>query len=261
MRLFKIIMPLAILLICGCTSDVERINKEIDTEFDSQLSNDLHTVVATMRFKLYANPENFWYSGETTTKDIIEDEFKEGYRKLGNLDDLISQIQTNNSGIKASIDTLHNSIIKALKDIKKAQKALEQANSIFGFGLFGGASTLYDFANLLGSNSKNEDETNQMPKEVGNAFANLKDAVHEANNDFLNNTYKFELNMIRTREFTDEQMAEIRTHLKQTISAKVKLYFIGTDTLARNESTLKLMNSYDTYFSIETNSTLRERNE
>jgi len=97
MRIFRKIMPLALLFIFGCTSDVEKINKEIDTQFDTQLSIALKPVVATMSFYSYANPENYWYPEGTTTKEILNDEFKTGYKNLGKLDHVISQIQTDNS--------------------------------------------------------------------------------------------------------------------------------------------------------------------
>jgi outer membrane murein-binding lipoprotein Lpp len=258
MRIFKLIMPLAILLICGCTSDVERISKEIDTKFDNQLSSDLRSVVSTMNFYLYAVPENYWYPEGTTNKEIIEDEFKQGYQNLGKLDDVISQIQTNNSDIQISVDTLHNRIIKARTDIKKARKALEQANSIFGFGLFGGASTLYDFANLLGSNTQDVDEGDQMPKEVKEEFTALVETIFITIHEFLNKTHEFETNVIGSKKITDKEMIAVRSYLQKTIKDRVKLYSADPDTIARNEYTFRLINSYDELFPLVTITSLGE---
>lgn len=241
-------MPLALLFIFGCTSDVEKINKEIDTQFDTQLSIALKPVVATMSFYSYANPENYWYPEVTTTKEILNDEFKTGYKNLGKLDHVISQIQTDNSKLISSIDTLHIKIEKAQKDIRKAQKALEQVNSIFGFGLIGGINTMYDFGGLLSSNNEDEVETMQMPKEVKEAFENLNEIIFQSGREFFNKTYEFEINLIGTRKITDAQILEVRSYLKQTINTKVKQYYTDRDTTARNEATKRLIDSYDKLF-------------
>jgi len=248
MRIFRIIMPLAFLFIYGCTSDVEKINKEIDTQFDTQLSITLKPVVATMSFYYYANPENYWYPDGTTTKEILNDEFKTGYKNLSKLDNVISQIQTDNSKLISSIDTLHFRIEKAQKGIRKAQKSLEQVNSIFGFGLIGGINTMYDFGGLLSSNNEDEVETMQMPKEVKEAFENLTEIIFQSGREFFNKTYEFEINLIGTKKITDAQILEVRSYLKQTINTKVKQYYTDKDTTARNEATKKLVESYDKLF-------------
>ena len=241
-------MPLAFLLICGCTSDVEKISKEIETQFDAQLSITLKPVVATMSFYLYANPENYWYPDGTTTKEILNNEFKTGYKNLAKLDGVIGQIQTDNSKLISSIDTLHLKIGKAQKDIRKAQKSLEQVNSIFGFGLIGGMNTLYDFGGLLSSNKEDEVETMQMPKDVKEAFENLKEVIFQSSREFFNKTYEFEINMIGTKKITDAQVLEVRSYLKQAINTKVKQYYTDNDTTARNEATKRLVDSYDNLF-------------
>src|SRR5690349_1081118 len=94
-----IVGTLTILTTFGCKSDVEIINTEIDKNFDVQLTNDLRPVVSTMQFYLYSVPENYWYPDGTTSKEIIEDELKLGYKNLGKLDNLISSIHTNNEEI------------------------------------------------------------------------------------------------------------------------------------------------------------------
>lgn len=261
MRLIKIIMPLVILLNCACTSNVKRISKEIDIKFDNQLSIDLRSVVSSMKFYLYAIPENYWYIDGTTNKEIIEDEFKQGYQNLGKLDDVISQIKTNNSDISISVDTLHNRIIKARKDIKKARKSLEQVNSIFAFGLFGGANTLYDFANLLGSNTQDEDKGDQMPKEVKEAFTDLVEAIFVSIHEFLYKTHEFETNVIGPTKITDEEMIAVRSYLQKTIKKRVKLYSADSDTIARNEYTFRLINSYDELFPFVTKTISGEEKE
>lgn len=241
-------MPLTFLFIYGCTSDVEKINKEIDTQFDTELSITLKPVVATMSFYYYANPENYWYPDGTTTKEILNDEFKTGYRNLSKLDNDISQIQTDNYKLISSIDTLHFRIEKAKKDIRKAQKSLEQVNSIFGFGLIGGMNTIYDLGGLLSTNNEDEVETMKMPKEVKEAFENLNENIFQLGREFFNKTYEFEINLIGTKKITDAQILEVRSHLKQTINTKVKQYYTDRDTTARNEATKKLVDSYDKLF-------------
>lgn len=239
------------MIICSCTSDVEKISKEIDAQFDTELSITLKPVVATMSFYLYANPENYWYPDGTTNKEILNDEFKKGYKNLDKLDGVISQIQTDNSKLIGSIDNLHLKIEKAQKDIRKAQKSLEQVNSIFGFGLIGGMNTMYDFVGLMSSSNKDEVETMQMPKEVKEAFENLKEIIFQSSREFFNKTYEFEINMIGTKKITDVQILEVRSYLKQTINKKVKQYYTENDTTARNEASKRLVNSYDRVFPSE----------
>jgi len=248
MKNIRIIVSLAFLFIYGCTSDVERINKEIDKQFDNQLSVTLKPVVATMSFYYYANPENYWYPDGTTTKEILNDEFKTGYKNLSKLDNVIGEIQTDNSKLISAIDTLHFKILKAQKDIRKAQKTLEQVNSIFGFGLFGGMNTLYDFGALSNSNNEDEVETMQIPKEVKDAFENLNEVIFQSGREFFKKTYEFEINLIGTKEITDAQILEVRSYLKQAINTKVKQYYTDNDTVARNEAIKNLVESYDKLF-------------
>jgi len=241
-----ILMILSLIIVTGCKSDVENIQEEIDKNIETKLSESLKPVVSTMSFYLYAVPENYWYPDGTTAKEMIEDGLKLGYRKLGQLDEDISSIQTNNSEITEAIDTLHNRIKKSRMRLRDAQKAMEKVNSIFGFGLYGGMSTLYDFLSLFGGNENSNDEDNPvMPKDVLEAFDNLKDAIRKANFDFLTQAHDFETKAISTRHLSIEQQTTIRFYLKQKIRSSINLYYTGSDTTVRNEATERLLNNYD----------------
>ncbi len=249
MKFLKSIIPFAILFIFGCTNEVKEISKEIDTNFDSELSTDLKSVVATMSFYKYAVPENYWYDEGTTARDILNDEFKFGYKRLSDLNKAVSQIETSNKQILASIDTLHNRITNEQRKIRKTQKALEQVNSMFGLGSIGGINALYDFASLTSNNKTDDVDRTRMPKEIQEALENLRETIQSSNSEFLFKTHQFEIKMIGSVKITDEQMTSIRLHLKKTIKEKVRQFYVGSDTTFINNSTLNLLNSYDELYS------------
>jgi len=249
MNFLKLTMLFAILFILSCTNEVKEISKEIDTNFDSELSTDLKSVVATMSFYKYAVPENYWYDEGTTARDILNDEFKFGYKRLSDLNVAVSQIETSNKQIIASIDTLRNRIKNEQRIIRKNQKAIEQVNSMFGLGSVGGINALYDFASLTSNNKVDDVDRTRMPNEIQEALENLRETIKSSNSEFLVKTHQFEIKMIGSAKITDEQMISIRLHLKKTIKEKVRHFYVGSDTTFINNSTLNLLNSYDELFS------------
>ena len=82
-------------------------------------------------------------------------------------------------------------------------------------------NTLYDFENLLSSDSQNQDEGNQMPSEVNEAFVALQEEIFVAIQEFLNKTYDFELNVIGSKKITVEQTIAVSSYLKKTIKEKL----------------------------------------
>jgi hypothetical protein len=251
MKTKKLIIPFVVLFICGCTNNVKKISKEIDTNFDSELSTDLKSVVATMSFYKYAVPDNYWYDEGATARDILNDEFKFGYKRLSDLDDEVSQINTSNKQIIASIDTLRNKIKNEQLKIRKYQKSLEQVNSMFGLGSIGGMNALYDLASMTSNNKPADEERTKMPKEIRQAFENLRETIQSSNSEFLAKTHQFEIKMIGSAKITDEQMVSIRLHLKTTIKEKVRQFYIGSDTTFINNTALNMLNSYDELFPVK----------
>lgn len=233
------------LTILGCQNKVEIIKTEIDKNFEVELISDIRPVAKTMEFYLYSVPTNYWYPDGTTTREIIDDELKHGYKNLGKLDNLINSIQTDNEEITAAVDTLHNRIIVARKEIRKTQKAMEQVNSIFGFGLYGGMTTLYDFGTMLGGSSNEDEDEPQMPEGVLKAFENLKEVIQTTNYQLLMSIHNFEEKSIGNREISSKELLEIRTYIKQKMKNNINLYYTGTDTLDRNEATQRILDAYD----------------
>ncbi|MCZ2394607.1 MAG: hypothetical protein LC105_12170 [Chitinophagales bacterium] len=229
----------------GCQNKVEVIKTEIDKNFEVELMSEIRPVAKTMEFYLYSVPTNYWYPDGTTTREIIDDELKHGYKNLGKLDNLINSIQTDNDEITDAVDTLHNRIIVARKEIRKAQKAMEQVNSIFGLGLYGGMTSLYDFGIMLGGNSNDDDDEAKMPEKVLEAFENLKDVIQSANYQLLTSIHNFEEKSIEGREISSKELLEIRTYIKQKLKDNINLYYTGTDTLDRNEATQRIIDWYD----------------
>ena len=84
-----------------------------------------------------------------------------------------------------------------------------------------------------------------MPKEVKEAFDNLKDAISNSNLDFLSRVHDFEINVIGTRQISNEQKMTIRFYLKQKIKNNINQYYTRSDTTDRNTATERLLNDYD----------------
>lgn len=246
-----LVISLVALILWGCKSDVEIIKTEIDKNFEIDLTSELRPIASTMEFYLYSVPENYWYPEGTTPKEVIEDELKLGYKRLGKLDNLINSIHTEDNDIATAVDTLHNRIVAARKNIRKAQKAMEQVNSIFGFGLYGGMSTLYDFGTMLGNSNSKDDDEMKIPKEVLQGFEDLKEAIRMSNIRFLTSVHEFEENSIAGRKLSADELSSIRFYIKQKIKDNVKLYYTGSDTTDRNEATQRLLDGYDTFTSLK----------
>lgn len=243
----RIVFLLVLTSFYACKSDVETIQVEIDNTYETEITASLKPVVATMYFYLYAVQENYWYPEGTTGKEMMSDGLKIGYSRLGKLDNVISGIETDDLLINSAIDSLHNSIKIARKNLRNAQKAMEQINSVFGFGLYGGMNTLYDLSSMFGEQKESDSEDNGMPKEVKLSFENLREAIANSNFIFLNQLHDFEQKVIGSRNLSKEKKNVIRNYLKQKVKNSIDLYYEGSDTTDRNKATERLFVAYDNY--------------
>lgn len=238
------------LLLAGCTNAVENVKKQMHTRFELDMTKSLEPIVSTMLFYNYAVPENYWYSENTSYREVIDDEFRQGMRGLEKLDNVIGGINTSNSELTERIENLHDKIKEGEKALKDARQSLRQANSVFGFGMYGGVNTLLDFAELLGGSNGKEEEPVQMPKDVKVAFNGLVRVIENCDYKFFNDLHAFELKAIGNNKLNDEQLLDIRKELKVIVVEQIKQHYTDADTIARNRITKTLLSSYDEAFPV-----------
>ena len=239
-------LSLVVILLFGCTSQVDSITKKISEGFETTLQDSLKTVSATISYYSYAVPTNYWYSEETTTKELIKDEFQYGDKKLQKLDADISEIVTNNDNINEAIQKLKLAIKQDRKQINKSREALQKVN--FLFGLFGGAEGLVDFAALFGS--KTDEDKIELPKNVKKAFLELNNQIEIAQYGLLQKANEIELYCIGSEKLTPEQRKDIRAFVIETLSNKIKQSYHGEDKETIKKISSNLVEQYDNLYTL-----------
>src|ERR1019366_8908135 len=131
-RIGNLIFVFASLLVTGCSNPVDKSNEIFEEQVDTALSRDLYFLNSTMEFLYYANASNYWYPEEYTSKDIVNDGYKQGYRGLTKLNERVNSINIDEPEVIEGINGLKNQIQIAQKEIKKMLSGLETTNFLFG---------------------------------------------------------------------------------------------------------------------------------
>lgn len=171
------LLSICIVVFCSsCKNNVERSKEYIDKHFDEEMMDTVNFIASSMTFYLYAVESNYWYQEGTSWQKIVDDKFEYGIELLDVLKSRATDIQTQNDTIKDAVHILTVFIKDVKSKLLKEQKNIEVIdNSFFGLGLFGGASSLAEFASALGFKDKNH--TDQLPKEIHGSFEYLSDLL------------------------------------------------------------------------------------
>lgn len=237
------VLPLFLLLV-NCRDRVEVAVENIDNHFESHLLEDIRSVAPTMQFYLYSVPENYWYPKGTSVRDVIDDEFRHGYRRLEVLDTRAADIATSSLKIQIAVDTLRHRIDIFQREIRETQRALDQMNSIFGFGLYGGMGGLLDLGGLIGGGTSREVEEMAMPLEIGDALSNLFNIIDNDYSAFVVKLFDFECAMVDCAKATSEQRHEIRNYIITKVRGYFNIYFTGTDEEVRDKVFQRIIDRY-----------------
>jgi peptidoglycan hydrolase CwlO-like protein len=244
-----LLLSMSVLIILGsCTTSIEKADKIIREQADSVLTKDIVYFSSTANFLYYADISNYWYPGEYTFKDILADKFKIGYKGLTRLDQSINSIQSDDPEIKSAIDELANQIQLAQKDIQGAQRAIENANGLFGMMSAGGLSGILDFANLFNSEEeqeKNDKNGREAPKNVKKAFDNLVELLFKNYKNISANINKFENKVFDLTSPSIDEKRKIRYNLKLFIRNKIDQQYNLDDTVSRNAMITILFDYYE----------------
>jgi|GEM_PF-4407863 len=240
-------------LYSSCSSPIEKADNYFQENYDKKFNDEFKVLAETSVYFYYSNPINYWYPEEYTAKDILYDEFKQGYRKIKMLEDRTINLPNHPEDLYSAKIQLLEAIEKAKKEIKEKQRAIEDANSLYGLATFGGVEGLYALSSMFSTaeeREKAEKKDRQMPENVSIAFENLLQII--INQYALTSKKMAELESEALAEITtnEEQIKTIRANYKRFIRNKFYNNFKEEDTIARNEMVEQLFGLFTSQYPV-----------
>lgn len=234
---FLIATSILTLSLNSCKKSVDKIKANIEINADSVFLKDLKFISTTAPFLCYGTSENYWYSKETSTREILDDKFRKGYNLLGNLDDLVSIIEPCDelTEIINKKKILHKNIQIYQQKIRKTQYSMNTMDLALG----GDLGSFFDFAGLWDTESSFEDSM-PMPDIISKPLNELKnEIIVNYKNQFDEKVINFEQSAIKQSGSPTLKSNEIKDiHQFTIIKLKGMIFhqFDSTnDTLCRNE--------------------------
>ncbi len=245
------------IIFSGCTDPVEKANETINKRLDAVLSDDIEFVSSSLFFLNYAVATNYWYSEETTYREIVDDNFDNGIYGLKELKSRANSIITSDESINGAIEELNTVIDSTLAALKKKKQASESLNGLFGLMLFGGTSGAMDMVDAFSTpeeKEKYELEMTRMPPRVLAAFDNLVEMLQ----DKFYRSVPYEIDRLETeaidgRHLNFNQHDDIRINLKQKIKEKIINQYNNDDLKARDRMINELFSAYNDRYPITEN--------
>lgn len=248
---------IAIIVFASCGGPVKEANKIFEEQADSIIENDIKYVIETMSYLRYAKTANYWYGEELTAEDIINDNYKKGYKGLTQLQEDIDLIPSDNGLVEQSVISLNKEIKKAKKEIKKKQAVIENANGFMGMMMYGGTYGALGLINMFSSEAEKEkmqSTVKAFPPKVKEEFDFLRLALIGKLGICATKMNYLENKAFDLTEANTEQKTEIRTNLKLFIRNKFLQNNNSSDTTLLNETVEDIFDYYDRKYKL-TNTT------
>jgi hypothetical protein len=249
---------IVLFVIFGCKSPSEKASIIITNEIDTAIGGNIKTISKTLYFYYYGNPSNYWYDEVYGYSDILKDRFEYGTNQLNSLDNqlnfIVNSVDVNSlggDGIHASAGKLHKEIKKTKKEIHKKVTAIDMAE----YSIFGGASGLMAFSNMM----VGPEEQERMDMEAAKIPNNIEEGIYEFH-DCISTIYAMDFFPV-FKNFENRVNSSVKSQTKDKIvireifTTKIKSILLNNydyiDTTYRTKMINDLIKEYENFAPIE----------